>query len=37
MDFSETLGKDVLDALNNLSELFYDAGVPNLIFMKLVH
>ena len=29
----ETLGKDILDALNNFRELFYDAGVPSLIFM----
>ena len=29
----ETLAKDVLDALNNFRELFYDAGVPSLIFM----
>jgi tetratricopeptide (TPR) repeat protein len=29
----ETLAQDVLDALNNFRELFYDAGVPSLIFM----
>jgi tetratricopeptide (TPR) repeat protein len=29
----ETLSQDVLDALNNFRELFYDAGVPSLIFM----
>jgi tetratricopeptide (TPR) repeat protein len=29
----ETLSKDILDALNNFRELFYDAGVPSLIFM----
>ena len=29
----ETLTKDILDALNNFRELFYDAGVPSLIFM----
>ncbi len=29
----ETLTQDVLDALNNFRELFYDAGVPSLIFM----
>jgi tetratricopeptide (TPR) repeat protein len=29
----ETLAKDVLDALNNFRELFYDAGVPSLVFM----
>ena len=29
----ETLAKDILDALNNFRELFYDAGVPSLIFM----
>ena len=29
----ETLAQDVLDALNNFRELFYDAGVPSLIFI----
>ena len=29
----ETLSNDILDALNNFRELFYDAGVPSLIFM----
>lgn len=29
----ETLNNDVLDALNNFRELFYDAGVPSLVFM----
>ena len=29
----ETLAQDVLDALNNFRELFYDAGVPSLVFM----
>jgi tetratricopeptide (TPR) repeat protein len=29
----ETLSKDILDALNNFRELFYDAGVPSLVFM----
>ena len=29
----ETLAQDILDALNNFRELFYDAGVPSLIFM----
>ncbi len=29
----ETLSQDILDALNNFRELFYDNGVPNLIFM----
>ncbi|MDD2756554.1 MAG: tetratricopeptide repeat protein, partial [Methanothrix sp.] len=29
----ETLSQDLLDALNNFRELFYDAGVPSLIFM----
>jgi len=29
----ETLAQDVLDALNNFRELFYDIGVPSLIFM----
>ena len=29
----EMLNKDILDALNNFRELFYDAGVPSLIFM----
>ena len=29
----EMLGQDILDALNNFRELFYDAGVPSLIFM----
>jgi tetratricopeptide (TPR) repeat protein len=29
----ETLAQDVLNALNNFRELFYDAGVPSLIFM----
>jgi tetratricopeptide (TPR) repeat protein len=32
----ETLSKDILDALNNFRELFYDAGVPSLIFMTPV-
>jgi tetratricopeptide (TPR) repeat protein len=30
---SEILAQDVLDALNNFRELFYDAGVPSLIFV----
>jgi tetratricopeptide (TPR) repeat protein len=29
----ETLSNDILDALNNFRELFYDAGVPSLVFM----
>ena len=29
----ETLSNDILEALNNFRELFYDAGVPNLVFM----
>jgi tetratricopeptide (TPR) repeat protein len=29
----ETLAQDVLNALNNFRELFYDAGVPSLVFM----
>lgn len=29
----ETLSKDIIDALNNFRELFYDAGVTSLIFM----
>jgi tetratricopeptide (TPR) repeat protein len=29
----EMLAQDVLDALNNFRELFYDAGVPSLVFM----
>ncbi|MDQ1262626.1 MAG: Photosystem assembly protein Ycf3 [Euryarchaeota archaeon] len=29
----ETLSQDVLDALNNFRELFYDAGVPSIVFM----
>jgi tetratricopeptide (TPR) repeat protein len=29
----ETLSNDILDAINNFRELFYDAGVPSLIFM----
>jgi tetratricopeptide (TPR) repeat protein len=31
--FPETLSKDILDALNNFRELFYESGVPNLIFL----
>jgi len=31
----ETLSNDILDALNNFRELFYDAGVPSLVFMTL--
>lgn len=29
----EVLSKDILDALNNFRELFYDNGVPSLVFM----
>ena len=29
----ETLSQDILDALNNFRELFYDSGVPSLVFM----
>ena len=29
----ESLSNDILDALNNFRELFYDAGVPSLVFM----
>ena len=29
----EKLSDDILDALNNFRELFYDAGVPNLVFI----
>lgn len=29
----ETLNDDILNALNNFRELFYDAGVPSLVFM----
>jgi len=29
----ETLSKDILDALNNFRELFYDNGVPSLVLM----
>ena len=29
----EILSKDILDALNNFRELFYDNGVPSLVFM----
>jgi tetratricopeptide (TPR) repeat protein len=29
----ETLSKDILDAINNFRELFYEAGVPSLIFL----
>jgi len=29
----ETPSNDILDALNNFRELFYDAGVPSLVFM----
>ena len=29
----EMLSKDILDALNNFRELFYDNGVPSLVFM----
>jgi hypothetical protein len=29
----ETLSNDILNALNNFRELFYDAGVPSLVFM----
>jgi len=29
----ETLAQDILDALNNFRELFYDTGVTNLVFM----
>ena len=29
----ETLTRDILDALNNFRELFYNAGMPSLIFM----
>ncbi|MFA6373413.1 MAG: tetratricopeptide repeat protein [Methanothrix sp.] len=29
----ETLSNDILDALNNFRELFYDVGVPSLVFM----
>ena len=29
----DTLVNDILNALNNFRELFYDAGVPSLVFM----
>ena len=29
----ERLSEDILDALNNFRELFYDAGVPSLVFI----
>ena len=29
----ERLSDDILDALNNFRELFYDSGVPNLVFI----
>ncbi len=29
----ETLSQDILNALNNFRELFYDNGVPSLVFM----
>jgi len=29
----ERLSPDILDVLNNFRELFYDAGVPNLVFI----
>ena len=29
----DTLSQDILDALNNFRELFYDSGVPSLVFM----
>jgi len=29
----ETLSEDILNALNSFRELFYDTGVPNLVFM----
>lgn len=29
----ETLSDDILNALNNFRELFYDAGVPSLVFL----
>ncbi|OPY51795.1 MAG: photosystem I assembly protein Ycf3 [Methanosaeta sp. PtaU1.Bin112] len=29
----ETLSTDILDALNNFRELFYDTGVPSLVFL----
>ena len=29
----ERLSADILDALNNFRELFYDAGVPSLVFI----
>ena len=29
----ERLSEDILDALNNFRELFYDSGVPNLVFI----
>ena len=33
LDSSRDACQDILDALNNFRELFYDAGVPSLIFM----
>lgn len=32
----ERLSPDILDALNNFRELFYDAGVPSLVFITPV-
>ena len=31
--FPEKLSNDILDALNNFRELFYDAGMPSLVFI----